>query len=185
MHDRPELDSALIRDERGTSMKLNFWKSKGSKSESSESKGSKTKGWTVCAVALVSFAAGSLTTARWMHVTRVRADGDHVFELRLYHALPAKMPALESRFRDTTSKLLAKHDLKAVGYWETEGDAPAWENTFIFIVDHPSREDAKKHWQAFVTDPEFQNELKSEQASKLVDKVDSTYMRAEDFSPMK
>jgi hypothetical protein len=160
-------------------MKLNFWKSRGSKS-----RGSNSKGWTVCAVAVVSFAAGSLTTARWTHVTQVRAESDHVFELRLYHALPSKMPALESRFRDTTSKLLAKHELKAVGYWETEGDAPAWDNTFIFILDHPSREEAKKHWEAFRTDPGFQEVLNSEQANKLVEKVDSTYMRAVDFSPM-
>src|SRR5271170_1022303 len=148
-------------------------------------KGWKPERWTVCAIVLLSFAAGSLMTARWMRVTQVRADSNHVFELRFYHALPGKMPELESRFRDTTSKLLAKHDLKAVGYWVTEGDVPAWDNTFIFIVDHRSLEEAKEHWQAFRTDPAFQEELKSEQANKLVEKVDTTYMRPTDFSPMK
>jgi hypothetical protein len=142
------------------------------------------KGWTVCGIALVSFAAGSLITARLSHLNQVRADSNRVFELRVYHAGPGKLPALESRFRDTASKLLAKHDLKAVGYWVPE-DAPASDNTFIYILAHPSREEAKKNWDAMFADPAFQEMVKSEQAEKLVDKVDVTYMRPTDFSAMK
>ena len=147
-------------------------------------RGWKSNAWTVCALALLSFAAGSLITARLAQVNQVRADGNRVFELRVYHTLPGKVPALESRFRDTTSKLLAKHDLKVVGYWVPE-DAPAWDNTFIFMLAHPSREEAKKNWDAFAADPGFQEVVKLEQASKLVEKVDVTYMRPSDFSPMK
>jgi len=64
---------------------------------------------------LVSFAAGSLITARLAHINQVRADSNRVFELRVYHAVPGKVQALESRFRNMASKLLVKHDLKAVG----------------------------------------------------------------------
>jgi hypothetical protein len=85
---------------------------------------------------------------------KVRADNNRVFELRVYHAVPAKLPALESRFRDTVSKLLAKHDLKAVGYWVPE-DAPASDDTFIYILAHPSREEGKKNWDAMFADPAF------------------------------
>jgi hypothetical protein len=155
-------------------MQLDCWKFKGWNS----------KRWAVCGIALISFAAGSLITARLAHVNKVRADSNRVFELRVYHTLPGKVPTLESRFRDTTSKLLAKHDLKVVGYWVPE-DAPAWDNTFIFMVAHASREDAKKNWDAFRADPEFQEVLKTEQANKTVEKIDSTYMRPTDFSPMK
>jgi hypothetical protein len=140
--------------------------------------------WSVCGIALASFAAGSLITARLAHITQVRADSNRVFELRVYHAVPGKLSALESRFRDTASKLLAKHDLKAVGYWVPE-DAVAWDNTFIYILAHPSREEAKKNWDAMMADPELQGVLKSEQANKLVEKIDSTYMRPADFSPLK
>ena len=144
----------------------------------------KSTGWSVCGIALLSFAAGSLITAHWMHVNAVRADSNRVFELRVYHAMPGKLPALESRFRDTTSKLLSKHDLKVVGYWIPEG-APAWDNTFVDITAYPSREEASKNWDAMMADPEFQEVLKSEQATKLVEKIDSTYMRPTDFSPLK
>jgi hypothetical protein len=117
-------------------------------------------------------------------VNQVRADSNRVFELRVYHAVPGKLPALESRFRDTTSNLLAKHDLKVVGYWVPE-DAQAWDNTIVDITAYASREEANKNWDAMMADPEFQAVIKSEQANKLVDKIDSTYMRPTDFSPMK
>ena len=155
-------------------MTLHYWKFKVGKSKS----------WKVCAIALLSFTAGSLITARLAHIDEVRADSNHVFELRVYHTLPGKVPALESRFRDTTSKLLAKYDLKVVGYWVPEG-TPTWGNTFIFVVAHASREEARKNWDAFGADPEFQAVIKSEQANKLVQTVDVTYMRPTDFSPMK
>ena len=140
--------------------------------------------WTICGIVLISFAAGFLVTVRLAHVSQVRADSDRVFELRIYHTVPGKEPALESRFRDTTSKLLAKHDLNVVGYWVPE-DPPTWDNTFIFMVAHASREDAKKNWAAFAADPGFQQVIKSEQAEKTVEKVDVTYMRPTDFSPTK
>ena len=145
-------------------MTLNFWKS---------------KRWTACGIALVAFAAGSLITGRLLHVSHVKADSARVFELRIYHALPGKLPALESRFRDKTSKMLARHDLKVVGYWVAE-DTSA--NSFIWIVADSSREEAKKNWDAMFADPEFQDVIKAEQAEKLMEKVDVTYMRATDFS---
>ena len=147
-------------------------------------KGWKPERWSICAIALFSLISGSLMTARWVHVTQVRADSNRVFEMHVYHTVPGKAPALESRFRDTTSKLLAKHDLKIVGYWVPE-ETPAWDNTFIFIVAHSSREEAKKNWDAMRADPEFQEVIKSEQANKTVEKIDVVYMRPTDFSPMK
>jgi NIPSNAP len=145
------------------------------------------KGWIVCAAALLSFAAGSLLTARLMHVNQVRADSNRVFQLMVYHTVPGKVPALESIFRDV-SKLQAKHDLDVVGYW-VPNDDPAWANTFIYIVAHPSRDEAKKNWQALHADPAFPEYRK--QAAQLIERlnedyrVDEVYMRPSDYSAMK
>jgi len=148
----------------------------------------KLKGAALCGITLVSFAAGSLVAASVANLNQGGADSNRVFELRIYHAVPGKLPALESRFRDTTSQLLAKHDLKVVGYWVAD-DASASDNTlsntFVFLVVHSSREDAKRNWDAMWVDPGFQEMVKSEKAEKLVEKVDGTYMRPTDFSPMK
>jgi hypothetical protein len=130
---------------------------------------------TLCCIALVYLVAGLVIVA----ADEVGPNSNRVFELRVYHVLPGKMPALEARFHDTTSRLLAKHDLKVVGYWV--GD----DNTFIFLVAHTSKEEAKKNWEALRADPGFQEMVKSEQKEKLVEKIDSTYLRPTDYSPMK
>jgi NIPSNAP len=155
-------------------MTFNCWKFKGGKST----------GWSLCAMALLSFTAGALITARLAHVEQVRADSNRVFELRIYHTAPGKLPAVESGFRDTYSKLFAKHDLQVVGYWVPEGKAP-WDNTFVYLVAHSSRAEADKNWDAMFADPKTQEAIKAEEAQKLVEKVDVTYMRPTDFSPMK
>jgi hypothetical protein len=147
----------------------------------------KLKGWMVCVAALVSFAAGSLLTARLIHQEQVRADSNRVFELMIYHTVPGKVPALESIFRDV-SKLQAKHDLNVVGYW-VPNDDPAWANTFIYLVAHPSREEAERNWHALHADPAFPQYRK--QAAEIIEKVgegyrvDEVYMRPTDYSAMK
>lgn len=147
----------------------------------------KFKGWVVFVTALLSFAVGSLLTARLTRLHRVSADSERVFELMVYHTAPDKVPALESIFRDV-SKLQAKHGMNVVGYW-VPNDDPAWANTFIYLMAHPSREEAKKNWAALHADPAFP-EYRT-QAVPLIEKaddkfrVDEVYMRPSDFSAMK
>ena len=149
--------------------------------------GRKLKGWMVCGAALLSFAAGSLLTARLMHLSQARADSKRIFELMVYHTLPGKVPELEAIFRGV-SKLSAKHGLDVVGYW-VPNDDPAWANTFVYLVAHPSREEAKKNWDALHADPTFPEYR--QQAAPLIEKdaagykVDEVFMRPTDYSALK
>jgi|SRR5215468_7776980 len=143
------------------------------------------KRWIISGTALVLAVAG-LMIGRLMHANETRADGNRVFELRIYHALRGKGPALESVFRDA-SKVMANHGINVVGYWVPNED-PAWKDTLIYIVAHPSREEAKKNWDALHADPVFRPYV--EAAKPLIDKagnvfrVDEVYMRPTDFSPI-
>jgi NIPSNAP len=147
----------------------------------------KFNGWSVCGIALVAFAAGSFSTARWMQVNPVSAASDRVFELLVYHTVPGKVPAVESIFRDV-AKLQDKHDINVLGYWVPNED-PAWANTFIYLVAYPSREDAKKTQAALHADPAFP--ALRDLTTPLIDKadekylVDEVYMRPTDYSAMK
>lgn len=147
----------------------------------------KLKGWVVCAIAFISFGAGSLITARLMRANRVKAESNRVFELMIYHALPGKGLALESLFRDV-SKLQTKHGLDVVGYWVPSDDS-TWKDTFIYIIAHPSRDEAEKNWKALHADPDFPPYRKSAEAliQKVNDEfnVDEIFMRPSDFSALK
>ena len=107
-----------------------------------------------------------------------------VYELRIYHAAPGKMDSLVARFRDHTDKLFAKHGINSVAYW-TALDEPVKSSTFFYILEHPNREAAAANWKAFQDDPEWKAvKAKSEENGSLVEKVDSTFLRLTDFSPL-
>jgi hypothetical protein len=147
----------------------------------------KFKGWMVCGTALVSFAVGSLLTARLTHLNQVRADSHHVFELMIYHTIPGKANELEEIFRGD-SKLMAQHGVNVIGFW-VPNESPGWKDTFVYVVDFPSREEAKKRWAELHADPATRPYV---EAAKLIlekvneeYRVDEVYMRPSDFSPMK
>jgi hypothetical protein len=106
-----------------------------------------------------------------------------VYELRVYHAAPAKLADLLARFREHTVKLFDRHGMKSVAYW-TPADEPEKSNMLIYILRHPSREAAAANWKSFQDDPEWKSvQEKSEANGKLVEKVDSTFLALTDFSP--
>jgi NIPSNAP protein len=150
-------------------------------------KHSRLKGWVVLAAALISFAAGSIVAVGFMQPVQARADGGRAFELMIYHAVPGKGPALESVFRDA-SKIMARHGISVVGYWVPNEDR-AWSDTFVYVVAHPSREEAEKNWKGLHADPTFRPYV--EAAKPLIQKpnegyrVDEVYMRPTDFSPLR
>jgi hypothetical protein len=114
------------------------------------------------------------------------ARDSRCFELRTYHAAPGKLEALHARFRDHTNKLFVKHGMELAGFWVPMDQAQGAEDKLIYIIAHKSREAAKKSWQAFMNDPEWKKaKAESEVDGKLVEKVESVFMAATDYSPAK
>jgi hypothetical protein len=130
------------------------------------------------------FALGAVTI--WLaRPAVVEAQSPRVYELRTYHCMPGRLEALKTRFREHTTKIFAKHGMKNIGYW-IPADAPASQDTLIYILAHESREAAKKSWTDFGNDSEWKAVRDaSEKDGKIVEKVDSVYMTPTDFSALK
>jgi NIPSNAP len=108
-----------------------------------------------------------------------------VFELRTYYANPGKMDALHARFREHTNKLFEKHGMTIIAFWSPT-DSKEAERKLIYILAFPSKEAADKSWKAFREDPDWiKAKAESEKDGVLVEKVESTYMKATDYSPIK
>ena len=108
-----------------------------------------------------------------------------VFELRTYTCNEGKLPDLLARFRNHTIGIFEKHGMTSIAYWVPQ-DAPAHENTLIYVIAHTSREAAKQNWKEFSGDPEWQKVQKDSEANgKIVSKVESVFMDPTDFSPVK
>lgn len=110
------------------------------------------------------------------------AESERVFELRTYTTHEGKLPELHKRFENHTRWLFEKHGMMNIAYWTPTDEALA-ENTLTYILVHPSREAAKKNWEAFANDPEWQAVYKkSRENGPLVKHIDSTFMTPTDYS---
>ena len=113
------------------------------------------------------------------------AQEKRVFEMRTYTSVEGKLDAVVARFRNHTTKLFEKHGIQNIGYWVPQ-DPPRSQNTLIYIVAHPSREAAKKAWEAFRADPAWvKARTESEAGGKIVLKTESVFMDPVDFSKLK
>lgn len=113
------------------------------------------------------------------------AQGAKVFEIRTYYTFPGRLDALHKRFREHTLKMFEKHGMTNVAYW-TPQDKPGKDNTLIYVISHASRDAAKKSWAAFAADPEWQKiAADSQKDGKIVEKVESVFMDATDYSPLR
>ena len=113
------------------------------------------------------------------------AEAERFFEMRTYYAAPGKMEALHARFRDHTNKLFVKHGITLIGYWNpVEGSGTP--NTLVYILAYPSKDAREKSWKEFMADPDWvKAKAESEVNGKLVDKVDSVFLKPTDYSPIK
>ena len=116
-----------------------------------------------------------------------QAGGDkkiRLFEIRTYTTEPGKLDALNARFRDHTTKLFEKHGMTNVGYW-TPVDEPRSKDTLIYVLAHENADAAKKSWDGFRNDPQWQKaRSESEAAGPIVKKVESVFMAPTDYSAM-
>ncbi|HTV47843.1 MAG TPA: NIPSNAP family protein [Phycisphaerae bacterium] len=106
-----------------------------------------------------------------------------VFELRTYTAMPGKIEVLHARFRDYTLKLFEKHHMTVVGFWRPAEEQQA-KRQLVYLLAFPSQEAALQSWKDFQADPEWKNVKEaSEKDGRIVEKIDSVYLKPTDYSP--
>jgi hypothetical protein len=133
------------------------------------------------ALLLTGITMGSVLTA---HVAGADAER-RVFEVRTYTTHDARLDALHARFRNHTMRLFEKHGMTNVAYWTPDDPALA-QKTLVYVLAHRSREAAKRSWDAFRADPEWQKvRTESEADGPIVVRVESVFGEATDYSPLR
>jgi hypothetical protein len=136
----------------------------------------------LAAAFLAGFAARGILPGE--QVAHAQATGK-VYELRTYTAPDGKLDELHARFRNHTMRIFQRHGMENVVYFRPQ-DAPASQNTLIYVLAHKSREAAKESWAAFQKDPEWRKVAQDSQVNgKIVASVQSIFLDPTDYSPMK
>ena len=107
-----------------------------------------------------------------------------LYELRIYHSMPGKLPALLTRFETGTVALFEKHGIKQVGFWTVViGESTA---DLYYILKWDSLDERQQKFAAFQADPAWiALRAKSEEDGPLVSSISNSILTPTKFSAMK
>lgn len=107
-----------------------------------------------------------------------------LYELRIYHSMPGKLPALLSRFETATVALFEKHGFRQLGYWTVAiGESNA---DLHYILAWESLDERDKKFAAFQADSDWiAARAKSEEGGPLVSSFSNSILSPTKFSALK
>jgi hypothetical protein len=104
-----------------------------------------------------------------------------VQELRIYDAMPGKLPALHDRFANHTIKLFARHGIENIAYWTEDVGT---SNRLVYLLGYPDLGAREKSWASFGADPDWQKaRTDSEKNGPLVRVSQHCILRPTPYSP--
>ena len=107
-----------------------------------------------------------------------------IHELRIYHCVPGRSPALLNRFDTITLKLWEKHGIRQAGFWTMlVGDS---NQDLYYMLEWESLAEREEKWNKFAADPEWlEKRAETEKDGQIVAKVVNYMLQPTSFSAVK
>jgi len=107
-----------------------------------------------------------------------------IYELRIYHCVPGRLPDLLKRFDTITLKIWQRFGIEQAGFWTTlVGDS---NQSLTYLLKFDSLADREKKWNAFQADPEWHAaRAETEKNGPIVAKVANSFLAPTSFSAVK
>jgi len=107
-----------------------------------------------------------------------------IHELRIYHCVPGRLPALLNRFDTITLKLWEKHGIRQAGFWTMlVGDS---NQDLYYMLEWESLAEREEKWNKFAADAEWlEKRAETEKDGQIVAKVVNYMLQPTSFSAVK
>ena len=107
-----------------------------------------------------------------------------IHELRIYHCVPGRLPALLNRFDTITLKLWEKHGIRQAGFWTMlVGDS---NQDLYYLLEWENLAEREEKWNKFAADPEWlEKRAETEKDGQIVAKVVNYMLQPTSFSAVK
>src|ERR1700693_5773470 len=104
-----------------------------------------------------------------------------IYELRIYHCIPGRLPALLKRFDTITLDLWKRHGIRQAGFWTVlVGES---NQDLYYLLAWESLAEREKKWGAFMVDPEWiANRAETEGAVPIVASFANSLLQPTSFS---
>lgn len=107
-----------------------------------------------------------------------------IYELRIYHAVPGRLPDVIARFQNHILKLWDKHGIRQAGFWTTMVGGSNQRLTYMLAWENLA--EREKRWNAFVTDPAWiAVAAETEKNGAIVKNISNEFLVPTAFSSVK
>jgi hypothetical protein len=107
-----------------------------------------------------------------------------IYELRVYHCLPGRLPALLKRFDTITLAIWERHGIRQAGFWTTVVGASNQALTYMLAWESLAERETK--WAAFQSDPEWiAKRAETEKDGQIVGHILNEFLQPTSFSSVK
>lgn len=107
-----------------------------------------------------------------------------IYELRIYHCAPGRLPALNNRFQNVTLKFWEKYGIEPVGFW-TALIGPS-NQTLTYMLKWESLAERESKWNAFASDPEWlAKRAESEAEAIIVERIENQILTPTAYSALR
>ncbi|HYZ34741.1 MAG TPA: NIPSNAP family protein [Crenalkalicoccus sp.] len=105
-------------------------------------------------------------------------------ELRIYHCLPGRLPALLKRFETITLQLWEKHGIRQAGFWTVQ-IGPSNQDLY-YLLEWDSLAERERKWNAFANDPAWlAARAKTEEDGQIVASLENVILQPTSFSAIR
>ena len=107
-----------------------------------------------------------------------------IIEMRVYHCLPGRLPALQERFRNTTLAFFEKYGIEQVGFWTTLVGSS--NHSLTYMLKWNSLAEREEKWQAFQSDKDWlAKRAASEAQQPIVERIENSFLTPTDYSALR
>ena len=107
-----------------------------------------------------------------------------IYELRVYHAVPGRLPDLLKRFDTITLKIWERHHIKQAGFWTTLVGESNQDLTYFLKWESLAEREAKM--AKFGADPEWlKARAETEKNGPIVASITNSFLTPTSFSSVK
>ena len=107
-----------------------------------------------------------------------------IYELRVYHAMPGRMPDLLNRFDTIALKIWGRMGIRQAGFWTVLiGES---NQDLYYLLAWDSLAEREEKWGKFMIDPEWATErTKTEENGPLISGYSNSFLQPTAFSSIK
>ena len=107
-----------------------------------------------------------------------------LYELRIYHCAPGRLPDLNRRFETITLEMWKKHGIRPVGFWTVLIGGS--NHDLYYMLEWKDLAERDRVWNGFATDPDWlKARAETEKNGPLITHLDNLILTPTGYSAMK